>query len=174
MVGTVSVQNPTEEIELEIKQTVEQNEELNRKVQFICCIKGMRLISAVTILAATNGFNLIRNKRQLVRFAKRDVVEKQSGISIQGRSRISRKGNRFIRKSLFFPALVAIRHNDPMKAMYKRLVSKHGIKMKAAVAVQKKLLELVYVLWKKEEMYSEGYLNGKGQQAKTSVLCELT
>lgn len=74
---------------------------------------------------------------------------------------------------MFFPGLLAIRHTAPMKALYKRLVSKHGIKMKAAVAVQKKTLELVNVLWKKEELFQEDYLKNKGQQAETPVLCEL-
>jgi len=102
-----------------------------------------------------------------------DVVEKESGISVKGKTRISRKGNKYLRKALHFPALVAIRHNDQMKAVYNRLVSRHGIKMKAAVAVQKKILELVYVLWKKEEMFDQQYLKNKGQQLEVATLCEL-
>lgn len=161
------------EIEKEIETIVEANEPLKKKMKYVCSIKGIGLISAASIVSETNGFHLIRNKKQLVSYAGLDVVEKQSGISVQGRTKISRKGNKYIRKALFFPGLVAIRHTAPMKALYKRLVSKHGIKMKAAVAVQKKMLELVYVLWKKEEMFEEDYLKNKGQQAETPVLCEL-
>lgn len=161
------------EIEKEIEKIVDANEALKKKMKYVCSIKGIGLISAASIVAETNGFHLIRNKKQLVSYAGLDVVEKQSGISVQGRTKISRKGNKCIRKALFFPGLVAIRHTAPMKALYKRLVSKHGIKMKAAVAVQKKMLELVYVLWKKEELFQEDYLKNKGQQAETPVLCEL-
>lgn len=148
-----------EEIDEEIKSIVEQNDWLKKKLEYVCSIKGIALISAVVIVSETNGFNLVRNKKQLVSYAGLDVVEKESGISVKGKTRISRKGNKYLRKALHFPALVAIRHNEQMKAVYSRLVSKHGIKMKAAVAVQKKMLELVYVLWKKEEMFDENYQN---------------
>lgn len=162
-----------EEIDLEVKAIIEKNEPLKKKLEYVCSIKGMGLISAVTIIAETNGFHLIRNKKQLVSYAGLDVVEKQSGISVQGKTRISRKGNKYVRAALFFPALAAIRHTEQMKAMFKRLVGKHGIKMKAAVAVQKKMLELVYVLWKKEQMFDEQYIKNKGLQTEAAALCEL-
>ena len=161
------------EINQEIKTIVEEHKWLREKLGYACSIKGVALTSAVIIAAETNGFNLVRNKKQLVSYAGLDVVEKESGISVKGKPRISRKGNKYLRKALHFPALVAIRHNDQMKAVYRRLVSKHGIKMKAAVALQKKILELVYVLWKKEEMFDEQYLKNKGQQPEAATLCEL-
>lgn len=162
------------EIEVEINTIIEENETLSKKIKYICSIKGIGIISAAIILAETNGFHLIRNKKQLISYAGLDVVEKQSGTSIQGRTRISRKGNRYIRKAIFFPALVAIRHTNAMRSMYLRLLGKHGIKMKATVAVQKKMLELAFTLWKNETMYDENYLKIKGQNAETSALCELT
>jgi hypothetical protein len=45
--------------------------------------------------------------------------------------------------------------------------------MKAAVAVQKKILELVFILWKKEELFDIEYLKNKGQQTAVATLCEL-
>jgi hypothetical protein len=53
---------------------------------------------------------------------------------------------------MHLPALAAaICHDERYKAVFVRLVSKHGIKMKAVVAVQRKLLELMYTLYKKQE-----------------------
>ena len=46
------------------------------------------------------------------------------------------------------PALSAIRRDERFKAIFIRLVSKHGIKMKAVVAVQRKLLEMTYTIFK--------------------------
>jgi hypothetical protein len=45
--------------------------------------------------------------------------------------------------------------------------------MKAAVAVQKKILELVFILWKKEKLFDIEYLKNKGQQTTVATLCEL-
>ena len=98
----------------------------------ICTLSGVGLLTAATVLAETNGFDLIRNKRQLTSYAGLDVIEKQSGTSVKGKPRISKKGNRYLRKAMHLPSLSAIRHDERFKAVFSRLVSKHGIKMKAA------------------------------------------
>ena len=124
----------------------------------ICSIPGVGRLTAATVLAETNGFELIRNKRQLTSYAGLDVKEKQSGTSIKGKPRISKKGNRHLRKAMHLPALVAIRHEKKFKAVFVRLVSKHGIKMKAAVAVQRKLLEMIYTVYSKNIAYNKNYV----------------
>src|SRR6185436_16002358 len=101
----------------------------------------------------TNGFDLIRNKRQLASYAGFDVKEKESGTSVKSIPKISKRGNKYLRKAMHLPALAAIRHDERFKAVFVRLMSKHDIKMKAAVAVQRKLLELMYTLFKKQIAY---------------------
>jgi transposase len=158
----------------EIVKQVNANADLKERVNNICTIKGVGLITAVTVIAETNGFNLIRNKKQLVSYAGLDVQEKDSGTSVHHKPRISRKGNKYIRKAVYLPALAAIRSSANMKALFARLVSKHGIKMKAAVAVQRKLLELIYVLWKKNEPFNPKYNEYKKlEQLKEAALNEM-
>ena len=101
---------------------------------------------------------MIRNKRQLTSYAGLDVKEKQSGTSVKGKPRISKKGNRHLRKAMHMPALAAIRHDERFKAIFTRLVSRHGIKMKAAVAVQRKLLEMIYTIYKTKTAFDQDYL----------------
>ena|SRR5665213_193225 len=149
--------NQIKEIEKEILDQVEKNPELKRKVENICTINGVGLLTCIIVIAETNGFDLIRNKKQLVSYAGLDVIEKQSGTSVRSKPRISRKGNRHIRKALYFPAFSAIKYTDQMKNHYAHLISRHGIKMKAAVAIQRKLLVLIYTLWKTNEIYIENY-----------------
>lgn len=118
----------------------------------------MGRLTAAIVLAETNGFDLIRNKRQLTSYAGLDVKEKQSGTSVKGKSKISKRGNRHLRKAMHLPALAAIRHEKRFKSVFVRLVSKHGIKMKAAVAVQRKLLEMIYTVYSKNKIYDKNYL----------------
>ncbi len=153
-----------QEIKAELAALVKQNEAVKKKVELIASIPGVGTLTAVTVLAETNGFELIRNKRQLSSYAGLDVKEKQSGTSVKGKPRISKKGNKFLRKSMHMPALAAIRHNERFKAVFARLVSKHGIKMKAAVAVQRKLLELIYIIFKTEKVYDKEYLQKTREQ----------
>ncbi len=146
------------EILKEITVVIEQDKEVNGYIETICSIPGVGRLTAATVLAETNGFNLIRNKRQLTSYAGLDVREKQSGTSVKGKPSISKKGNRHLRKAMHLPALAAIRHEKRFKAVFVRLVSKHGIKMKAAVAVQRKLLEMIYTVFSKNKIYDKNYI----------------
>lgn len=152
------------EIKEELAALVKQNEEIKRKVDLITSIPGIGALTAVTVLAETNGFELIRNKKQLTSYAGLDVKEKQSGTSVKGKAVISKRGNKFLRKTMHMPALAAIRHDERFKAIFARLVGKHGIKMKGAVAVQRKLLELIYIIFKSENKYDFEYLQKTREQ----------
>ncbi len=146
------------EIRIELTALIKEDEEVKRSLAIICTIPGVGELTAASVLAETNGFELIRNKRQLTSYAGLDVKEKQSGTSVRGKSKISKKGNRYLRRAMHMPALAAIRSDERFKAIFARLVSKHGIKMKAAVAVQRKLLEIIYILHKTNTCYDKDYL----------------
>ena len=62
---------------------------------------------------------------------------------------------------MHFPALTAIRYTDRYKAIFARGVSKHGIKMKAVVAVQRKILEMSYIVFKKSEKFDKDYFENQ-------------
>lgn len=146
------------EIRNEIADLVQSRQELKKTFKLICSVPGIGLLTAASVLAETNGFDLITNKRQLASYAGLDVKDKQSGTSIKGKPRISKQGNKHLRKAMHLPALTAIRHDDRFKAVFARLVQKHGIKMKAAVAVQRKLLEMTFTIYKTQIPYKKNYL----------------
>lgn len=146
------------EVEKEIKELINQTPELKARIDHICSVPGIGLTTAATIVAETNGFNLIRNVKQLVSYAGLDVVEKLSGTSVKGKPHISGKGNHHLRKCLFFPAMSAVKYVAPWQLLHQRLVNKHGIKMKAYTAVMRKLLVIAYVLWKTEEDFNKNYI----------------
>jgi transposase len=157
-----------EEIKAEIAGLIKQDQEVSRTVKLLTSIPGVGLLTAATVLAETNGFELIRNKRQLTSYAGLDVKEKQSGTSVKGKPKISKRGNKHVRKCLYFPALTAIKHNEKFKAVYARIVARHGIKMKGAVAIQRKLLELIYTIYKSNKPFDSNYsteANAKGSYA---------
>jgi transposase len=151
------------EILAEINDIIKEDEALRTTIILLCTLPGVGLLTAAIVLSETNGFDLIRNKKQLTRYAGLDVKDKQSGTSVKGKPKISKKGNRYLRKSLHLPALTAIRIDDRFKAIFVRLVSKHGIKMKAAVAVQRKLLEMMYTLYKNNKPYDKNYFKTNEQ-----------
>jgi transposase len=156
------------EIKKDIAEIISKNPDIEKVIKRLATIPGVGELTAVIVLAETNGFELIRNKAQLASYAGLDVKEKQSGTSIKGKPRISKKGNRNLRKSVHLPSLSAVKWDDNFRELYARLVSKHGIKMKALVAIQRKLLELMYVLFKNETVYDKNYIQKNSVQAQVA------
>ena len=144
-------------LQLRVEQIVESDEILKKKFNNICKIKGLGLQNLAVIVAETNGFAAFENIAQLVSYAGYDVVENQSGKR-KGKTKISKKGNHRIRRCLHFPAFNMIKYEvAPFNNLYERVYEKSKIKMKAYTAVQKKLLEFIFVLWKKDEAFDPKY-----------------
>ncbi len=147
------------DLETAIEAHIAADEEVAAKVENICKIKGLGIQTVAVIIAETNGFVLFKNAPQLVSYAGYDVIESQSGDHI-GKTKISKKGNSRIRRILFMPAFNMVRYNQtPFVDLYKRTFEKHGLKMKSYVAIQKKLLVLIYALWKNNTAYDIDYKN---------------
>lgn len=140
-----------------IEHHIKSDMEVANKVENICKIKGLAILTVAVLIAETNGFYLFNNAPQLVSYAGYDVIENQSG-NYAGRTRISKKGNSHIRRALHMPALCVITNKQtPFIDLFERTFEKHHIKMKSYVSVQKKLLILVYALWRKNEPYDVKY-----------------
>lgn len=146
-----------QEVTAEIKKHCESEPEMKNKFTEVCKIYGISILSASTVIAETNGFELFENYKQVVSFAGYDVIENQSG-SHTGRTKISKKGNARIRRILHMPALVAIKQKESkFGKLYQRVSTKSGVKMKGVVAVQKKLLVMIYHIWKKGLSYDPNF-----------------
>jgi transposase len=149
------------EVRAEVAALVKSDEKASRMSELFCSVPGVGALTAATVIGETNGSGLIRNKKQLASYAGLDVKEKRSGTSVNGKPRISKSGNRFLRKCLHLPSLAAVRCDERFNADFERIAAKHGIKMKALVAVQRKLLEMMYTLHTTNEKYDKGYLQKK-------------
>ena len=58
---------------------------------------------------------------------------------------------------MHLPSLSSVKYNESHKELYVRLVLKSGIKMKALIAVQRKMLELIFVIDKNQNPYEKDY-----------------
>jgi len=128
------------------------DKELYQRIERITAIKGVGTLTVVKLLAETDGFRNCSSIRKLVSYAGLDVVHKESGQYV-GSSRISKKGNPYIRAALYMPALSARMHDQRLKPFYERLEDRLPKKKQAIVAVMRKILILVYTLWKNGQSY---------------------
>jgi len=154
-----------EMIEEEMKKLISKNEVLQRKIGFMMGIPGISFISAATVVGETLGFESILNAKQLTGYAGYDVVLRESG-SFKGKTRISKKGNSHIRAILHMPSMTYVRCNPTLRQFYNRLKPNKAKPLVALIAVQRKMLILMYTLWKNEEVYDAGFETKKQQKHK--------
>lgn len=137
----------------QIAKHLRLRKDLSNPIACLRSIPGVGTITIAAVLAETNGFEEFHAIGQLISFSGYDVLIKESG-KWAGQPQISKQGSKYIRQAMYMPASTAIRcQAAPIIDFYNRLLGKHGVKMKAHVAVQKKLLSYMYFLWKKAETF---------------------
>lgn len=154
------------EIEQEMRKLISEDQLLSEKFSYLESIPGVSFILTATVVSETGGFDLMTSAKQLTSYAGYDVVLRESG-SYRGRTTISKKGNRRIRAVMHMPSMTAVRVNPTLKPFYLRLKEKKAKPIVALVAVQRKMLILMFELWKKDEFYDAEF-----EQKKAASLQE--
>jgi transposase len=148
-----TIEKQLKETDQSIHDHLYSNDEVGQRVGHIIDIKGLGYMTVAVVLAETNGFALFKSAAQLVRYSGYDVIESQSGDK-RGKTKISKKGNSHIRRAMHLPTFNVVRYDaGNFKTFFERIFARHHQKMKAYVAVQRKLLLLIYTLWKKNEAF---------------------
>lgn len=164
------VKKQIKQVEKQIQLTINADEFLKDKIERICKVKGLGVVTVATIIAETNGFTLFTSRGQVISYAGYDVIQRESGISVKGKTRISKKGNKHIRRALHFPAISAVKYEKQFQQLFDRVLDRTSIKMKGYVAVQRKLLLLIYTLFKNDIVYDPNYMENKEKELKENIL----
>lgn len=163
------LENQKRRVNDEIIRVAQEDEAFYQKVENLTSIHGIGLLSALVIIAETNGFELFTSQKQLVSYAGYDVQYNDSGAH-KGKTQISKRGNTHIRRILYMPALCAINKEGVFADLYQRVFERTKIKMKGYTAVQRKLLVMIYTLWKKNEEFDYNHQNNKIVEEQDALL----
>jgi transposase len=134
-------------------ELVLSDELLQKRFELLIGIPGIATISALELLGELAPLSSQMSARQWVAHSGLDPSHRESGTSVHKPSRISRAGNRHLRRALYMPALVAVRHDPHLKAFYESLLGRHKAKMQALIAVARKLLHAIYGIFKSRIPY---------------------
>ena len=132
---------------------VEQNETLATKFKQLIGIPGIAEASALQLLGELAPLDPEMTARQWVAHSGLDPAQQVSGSSVHKPSRISRHGNRYLRRALYMPALVGVRFDPHLKTFYLHLQARHKTKLQALMAVARKLLHAIYGIFKSRTPY---------------------
>jgi transposase len=127
--------------------------ELARRYQLLLSIPGFGVTSAVHTLAELTLLPADMDVRQWVAYAGLDPREYTSGTSVHKKVRISKAGNKHLRRALYMPALVVVRHDPHVRAYYEHLLARGKTKMQALVATMRKLLHAIFGMFKHDQLF---------------------
>jgi transposase len=127
-----------------VQQQVEQSAELRSQQQLLCSIPGVGLWTAARVLAEIEAVRGVVDARQLAAYAGLTPHERTSGSSVHHPPRLVKTGNSRLRRALYFPAMVAMRHNPAVHALAERLRARGKRPMVIVGAAMRKLLHLIY------------------------------
>ncbi|WP_341732440.1 transposase [Microcoleus sp. EPA2] len=119
---------------------------------------GLGDLTASILLAEIGDVSDYDNARQLAAYAGLTPCERSSGTSVKGKTRLSCTGNVRLRKALYLPAVVAMRHNPLLKAMSDRLLGRGKVKMQVIGALMRKLVHLAFGILKSQKPFDPNYL----------------
>ena len=140
------------EIEAEMGATLER---IPCSVKLLS-IKGLGTVSVAGLIGEVGDFSKFSTQSEIMKLAGLDLYEISSGRR-KGQRRISKRGRSLLRKILFYAAIQMIRKNGIMYDYYTRLTGRGMEKMRALIAVSRKLLRIIHAILRDNRDYVGGY-----------------
>lgn len=126
--------------------------------QNILSIKGIGAVIASGLIGEVGDFKSFNTISEIMKLAGLDLYEISSG-SHRGQRRISKRGRPLMRKLLFFAAINAVKPGGIMNHKYHQMLDRGMVKIKALVAISRKILGLIFAIVRDNKSYMEDYKN---------------
>ena len=143
----------------QIRDHIQRHPHLRQQHDLLTSIPGIGDLTAFKLLAEIVDVCAFDSARQLAAFAGLTPRERRSGSSLRGRTRLSKRGSSRLRSALYFPAIVAQRHNPILQPFAQRLLAAGKSKLQVIAAVMRKLLHLVFGILKSGQPFDPHYLD---------------
>lgn len=119
-------------------------------------LRGIGVITAAGLIGEVGDFRKFSTISEITKLAGLDLFEVSSG-KLKGQRHISKRGRSLMRKLLYFAAINTVRSNGVMRHSYARMIERGMPKMKALVAISRKLLAVMFALVRDQTAYIENY-----------------
>ncbi len=147
------LEGQVETVKKRLEEHIQAHASLAEQQRLLVSITGIGPTTATTVLGEIGSIQDFDSARQLAAFAGLTPQEYQSGSSLQGKTRLCKIGNARLRKALYFPALVMIRHCPAIQAFRQRLLDAGKEKMQVVGAVMHKLIRVIYGVLKSGQAF---------------------
>lgn len=176
---SMGIKDGQEGIILEIKEIISAVEGINRFVaelenhmsnhlkqvpysKSILSLKGIGDVTAAGLIGEMGDFSKFTTISEVIKHAGLDLFEISSGKH-KGKRRISKRGRPLLRKLLFFASMNVVRKGGILHQQYQLHLKKGMPKIKALVAISRKLFGVIFALVRNHSVYENNYSKIKYQ-----------
>jgi transposase len=132
------------QIEAQIRQDIDDDPTLKAQKQLLATIPAVGDATIARLLSHYGGNLRFASARQAVAYAGLDVRKHESGSSVRGKTRMSKKGHSDIRAGLYMPAVVAKNNTAWGRAVAERLLAAGKEPMVVVGALMRKIVAIAY------------------------------
>jgi transposase len=143
-------QRQLQELSAHIERLLQSDAQFQHTAQIVRSTPGIGPVATATLIAELPELGQL-NRRQVARLVGVAPINRDSG-QLRGK-RTTGGGRSSLRRCLFMPTLVAIKHNPKIKAFYKRLLQHGKPKMVALIAAMRKLLVILNLMVKNNQTW---------------------
>ena len=140
-------------IELEMKNVIKANQELNQQYKLVVSVKGIGDQTALFMIVTTNGFTKFKTWRKYASYCGIAPFPNTSGTSIRGRTKVSNLANKKLKSLFDLCAKSAIQNNPEMKIYYHKRLEQGKNKMSTINIIRCKLMARVFAAVKRQTPY---------------------
>ena len=140
-----------------IQQLISQDEQLKHYFELLTSVQGIGSVTATQVIIATNEFQDFQQAKAFACHAGVAPFAYQSGSSVRGKTKVSPKADKKLKRLLHLAALTAIRIKGELQDYYHRKVAQGKHKMSVLNAVRNKLVLRMFAVIHKNRKYEKNY-----------------
>jgi transposase len=154
----LAIEHDIKKTEAAISAVIESDDQLRNLYRIIESVPGVGKVTATEIIINTNEFKRINDPRKYACYAGVAPFEHSSGISVRGKTRVSKKANLKAKSLLHMTSLVASRFSVDLKAYYERKVAEGKNKMSILNAIKNKIIHRIFACVNQNRLYQKNYV----------------
>jgi transposase len=160
------------EVELRLRALVE----ITPAARALTTVPGIDVVCAATIVAELGDPHNYVSPRQVLKLAGMNLARKESGVSVRGRLRQTKRGRPALRRQLFLLAGRWCQQRGLARGEYEALLSRNGgAKISAMCAVARKMVPmLLHLMQTGEDFRAEVWLERHGGTSRVSDTSRVT
>jgi len=147
-------------IDAQMRELIDNDPTLRGQRDLLQTIPGVGERLATTLLGEIPNITEFRNGKAIAAFVGLCPREFRSGTSVSS-AWLSRRGNAHVRRALFMPAIVAMKHNPVLSAFARRLHEAGKRGKRVIAAVMRRLLVLAYGVLKSNRPFDPEFGCGR-------------